>query len=82
MASDISFRSLVISQNIGSAVGRQRRDSLVTAQGHLRQVAWLPLLAVGRAAGRHSWAPRFPRTEDLGVWLNLSEAPNQGLANC
>lgn len=61
MASDISFRSLVISQNIGSAAVRERVDGSVTAQGHLRQMARPLTLALGRAAGRHSRAPQFPK---------------------
>lgn len=61
MASDISFRSLVISQNIGSAAGRERVDRSVTAQGHLGQMVRPLTLALGRAAGGHSRAPQFPK---------------------
>lgn len=71
MASDISFRSLVTSQNIGSAAGRERVDSSRSPQA----AGLAPSLALGRAAGRHSRAPQSLRTDDLSEWLDVFEAP-------
>lgn len=51
MASDISFRSLVISQNMGSAAGGKKVDSSGTGSPQADGLAPLPWLWAGQLAG-------------------------------